>query len=1822
MPIQYYLEASGVPGATAIGGFGDALQLTGFNFQAEDVVSQTSGGGLYISAPQLGVLQVDVSDLTGVTGFLSVIAGGHEPGAVALVGLDNGAEVFRMDLSRTVVTDIEHGLQGGYTVSLAYDQIGQRTEDLSPTGVVGPSHAFAYDVATRQVITTFPAEPTAHAAAGAVDPGHFFLLLPGINGGSTDRAHAGWFDISGLDVHALSQALSGPAAGRLAFDPVSLTLRTPDGIAGILAQMGAGAFAGARIEGMSPDGHTVLYDLDLVHTTIAGASQDESGQTQLSLGFGAFKLTTVGLDAQGAARDTHTISWDTVNNDPTVVVPTLTPASGGTAIVPAHYVLEVNGQSGASTLPGFTGGFDVKAFHWDGAALAGQHAPSLEVTFADRTGIAEFLADLHAPTRPLTVSLVGTTSVGSAELSRLNLGAATVQEVHETADGGYAVTFAAPEFGIESYESTGAGAVSATTPFSYDEYSHRVGTTLPPSATISGHAAGAVQPTSFYLMLDGLGGGAPASAPGLAANGWFQLSGFDADQLGGSGGVGEMSATLDGVSDVAGLLSRLEAGAPLVGAKIVGVANGQTVYELNLETVDLTHVQQDGGGFVSLGLGYAAYSLRTSGLNALNEVADVHTASWNFATNTTSVTLATITPDTSLAPVETPTRFFLENVAVHGQETATGVTGGLDVTGFSFGFEAAPGGGGRTAAAQPTSLELTVGDHTGFDAFLDAFTRGADLGAVSLVGTVGNLDETYRLNLAEAMVSSISDLGPDGYKVSLSYKGLGVIEQGQGAHGAPTGGPVESFGYSIGGASNKLPPDATAGHPGGAIQPNAFYLLVDGVDGGATDRAHAGWFNVVGYSFDNHAAPSSGAGAAPTYGEVSITVQSSAGITDLLKTLAATTAFKGVRLEGVHEGSGMPLAVYDLTLQAPHVVGVQQTASGQYQIVFDYAAAQLKTVTDDARPSDTVTWSPAGVPFTSPVLQAGASAAALAAPTGLALDPTTDSGVAGDNLTSAHQLQIDGSAPAGATVTLYEGTTALGSGAADAGGHFQITTSALGDGAHALTAVAAANGVTSPASGALTVNVDSIAPDAPSGLALDASADTGAPGDNLTSARQLIIDGHAEAGARIALYDGATQVGTATADAGGAFQVTTDALSPGPHALTALATDAAGNAGPASDALTVTIAGLSFPADTGTHLLAEQPGATGATGPDYTTATLPFTDGLGIFHSIGVSGPQAVWSGGALPAAVSSALAHALGVALSDSAGSGSGLVSATFALPDATFDFLAQGETLSVTYTLTLDDGHGDTASQPVTFTVQGANDTPTLAADPGHSLAEAAGVTSSAAADTLQTSLAFQDPDLTDVHTLDVSAPMLAWSGGTVPAGLADSLAHALTATLSDSTQTGAGAVTASFSAPDATFDFLGQGETLSLTYQVTVSDTHGSSATQPVTITVTGANDAPQILAGGTANGTVAELAGVTGSSALDGASGAFTFHDPDLNDRPTLAVGGETLVAHTATGAVFQLSSAEASALEAGLQVSASAAGDDVGVAWSYAVQDHVLDFLGAGETVTLTAALQVDDHHGGVTSQPVTLTFSGANDAPVGGPSVAGVQKGAGLAIDAAHGVLANASDPDIHDILQVGAVNGAAAGVGHAVTGTYGSLTLNADGSYAYTANGAALPSDGVGQDLFGYTVSDGHGGAVEETLALTVYSAGTTYLQATPGTTTLASGNAKQTLDAGVGDHALAGGNGADVLVAGFGSDTLTGGHGPDVFVFDHLGFGHTVITDFAREDMVQFDHHLLTGFNDMLGHAHQVAADVVITLDAQDVITLQGVALASLKSGEFLFV
>src|SRR5206468_3626557 len=111
-------------------------------------------------------------------------------------------------------------------------------------------------------------------------------------------------------------------------------------------------------------------------------------------------------------------------------------------------------------------------------------------------------------------------------------------------------------------------------------------------------------------------------------------------------------------------------------------------------------------------------------------------------------------------------------------------------------------------------------------------------------------------------------------------------------------------------------------------------------------------------------------------------------------------------------------------------------------------------------------------------------------------------------------------------------------------------------------------------------------------------------------------------------------------------------------------------------------------------------------------------------------------------------------------------------------------------------------------------------------------------------------------------------------------------------------------------------------------------------------------------------------------------------------------------------------------------------------------------LAEGQSVTDVFSYTNADNHGGTSTANLTITVTGTNDAPVAVADAASVKEDTNTLAQpnpVAGNVLSNDTDVDTTDTHSVSAVNGSAAKVGADVAGSYGTLHLNADGSYTYT---------------------------------------------------------------------------------------------------------------------------------------------------------------------------
>jgi VCBS repeat-containing protein len=362
---------------------------------------------------------------------------------------------------------------------------------------------------------------------------------------------------------------------------------------------------------------------------------------------------------------------------------------------------------------------------------------------------------------------------------------------------------------------------------------------------------------------------------------------------------------------------------------------------------------------------------------------------------------------------------------------------------------------------------------------------------------------------------------------------------------------------------------------------------------------------------------------------------------------------------------------------------------------------------------------------------------------------------------------------------------------------------------------------------------------------------------------------------------------------------------------------------------------------------------------------------------------------------------------------------------PNGAFVSLKAGATATDTFTYTVTDGSNASSSATVTVTITGGTGTnhPPVAAN----------VTASVSEDgpPVQIAASYTDPDVSDSHTFSVNT----------------------TGTKGNVINLENGVFTYD---PNGGFENLAAGTTATDTFRYSVIDGSGASSTATVTMRVVGQNDAPTIV-GGKFDGSVAEAADDHDGKGKHEASGLVVFADVDSADRHsvTFAPRGSSYIG-TFEPTITRDSTGRATGT----------------VGWTYHVSDKALDFLRAGQTILQTYDIAIADGNGGTAKQAITIKLVGANDAPDAHNDVYLLTRGSTVTVSASNGLLANDTDPDAGDTLQISAVNGISAAVGQTIKLESGALLrVNYDGSFTY------IPKNDRNEvDSFTYTIVDASG--------------------------------------------------------------------------------------------------------------------------------------------------
>ncbi len=426
-----------------------------------------------------------------------------------------------------------------------------------------------------------------------------------------------------------------------------------------------------------------------------------------------------------------------------------------------------------------------------------------------------------------------------------------------------------------------------------------------------------------------------------------------------------------------------------------------------------------------------------------------------------------------------------------------------------------------------------------------------------------------------------------------------------------------------------------------------------------------------------------------------------------------------------------------------------------------------------------------------------------------------------------------------------------------------------------------------------------------------------------------------------------------------------------------------------------------------------------------------------------------------------------------------------TFNLYDATnpnysaVDSLTHGQIVQDSFIVTVTDGSGLSSDITITFAVIGTNDLPviTISADAGQDTI----ITEDVASDqTVNGTISVTDADAdgaTQTITVEINGATTTLVSGS-PTILFGKFGN-LVINADNSF-----IYTANSSATQA----LGANETDTDVFTITATDAWGANASQTLTVTINGANDAPvvdfsetvfNLVEAGVANGGNIAVAGTLSASAV------VTASDADASDTPQFSLSGAS-----ETNGVYTITNSHGT-------FTLDANGNYNFVLADNATVNSMVSGQAESFTFTITVTSGTD-----VVNQNVTVNITGTNDIPT-----LSIDLDAGqdtvitedVANDQSVSGLLSIADVDADGATQTitieinGVTTTLISGAPTFIFGKYGNLVINPDNSFTYTANSSATQGLGANDsdtDIFTITTTDAWGANASQTLTVTINGA------------------------------------------------------------------------------------------------------------------------------------
>jgi type VI protein secretion system component Hcp len=977
MGTRYFLALDGVKGDSLNSMYKGWFEVSNF-----DIDLTAAGGG---ASTAFSPLTLTLDSNTGLAPLLALAATGQHVTGATLIGVTDGAgqaKLYQLDLADVLVANVEHHADlitgAGPTLTLDYSKIELETFTPDGTGGVVPEGQFGFDLTTNTDGITVPSADPGGSVAASPQPIDYFMLIDGLNGGSLDAQHKGWFEIEGVDLDIEKLVAGSPDFATLHVTlPGDVELADVMRMAATGRQPAGGVIEGVRIEGFAGGGlnRAKVYDLTLADVGVTEVADSEGDGYGLSLEYSKIALVTNGIDATGTPTKNGEFGYDVTNH--TEIAPfslDLSPASSVGGSSPAMYFLALDGVRGdldrsfTGPSPLRLGWFEVNSFDFDlqgvGLPEPGEKAAfsPLTVTLNSNTALTPLLAmaatgELSPPNadpRINAATLIGVAADGQTVLYRLDLAgpglSLPITKVEDVAGTGLNLTLDFDRIELQTFAQDLQGVVSRAGDFKWNEATNSENLSTMPSVE-NGGIAPSPEPATYFMLIDGLNGGSTDSLH----KGWFEVSNFELDLENtaplGKPDFSSLNVTLPNEAGLADVMDLAATGGLVKGVRIEGFSGGATpakVYELTLADVAATKVADGQYGGYSLSLDYGKIALVTRGETGTQTAQFSYDLLRNESSfNPSSLTLS---PDSSGGPV-TPAKYFLALDGMKGDSLNSTYKGWYEISDFDIDldnvFAGTPGGPGGPGNPDFSPLALRLNSITGLAPLLALAATGQHLNGATLVGvTAGLQDKVYQLDLADVLVTKVEDDAAAGLMLSLDYGKIELDTFTQSGTGGVV--PEGQFGFdrttNTGGVTvpSVLPSGSVAASP----QPATYFMLIDGVNGGSTDAQHRGWFEINGVDLDlAHMRLSAPGGA--NFSPLIVTPENEAGLAGVMDLAATGELVKGVRIEGF-TGGATPAKVYELTLADVAATKVVDAEGDGYSLSLDYSKIALVTNAIDA----------------------------------------------------------------------------------------------------------------------------------------------------------------------------------------------------------------------------------------------------------------------------------------------------------------------------------------------------------------------------------------------------------------------------------------------------------------------------------------------------------------------------------------------------------------------------------------------------------------------------------------------------------------------------------------------------------------------------------------------------------------------------------------------------------------------------------------------------------------------------------------------------------